>query len=170
MNFYNIVELEEILDDADSYFHNKNEEYECCNNYSPKVIDFYRPYYKVYKKEKYWDNPNDKFDCNSNDAYYTIRETLFYNKLPDGILNWIYNHCDDEADDYSVLTKDLLQELLALCNKIDGDTTIAKAIFPSTYDYYDNMYFKNLSKLKTVLPLIIAETDFDKFEVICNIL
>jgi hypothetical protein len=68
------------------------------------------------------------------------------------------------------LTKDLLEELLELCRRIGIDKNVAEETFPSEYDSYNNSYFEEIFKLKTILPHIICETDFGKYEVICNIL
>ena len=99
-----------------------------------------------------------------------IRETLFLNSVPGGMIRWIENRTNGDIYHHCILTKDLLEELLELCRRIGIDKNVADEIFPSENDNYDSSYFEEIFKLKTILPHFICETDFDKYEVVCNIL
>lgn len=99
----------------------------------------------------------------------TIRETLFLNSAPEGLIRWIEYRTDGDMHHHCILTNSLLEELLELCRHIGIDKNVAEETFPSEYDNYDSSYFEEIFKLKIILPHIICETDFDKYEVICNI-
>ena len=158
-----IAVIEMILEDR--YHEISYKEHE----YGEEILNFYKPYYTHYKTEKYWYNPIDNCEMDSYYAIRTIRETLFLNSAPEGLIRWIEYRTDGDMHHHCILTKSLLEELLELCRRIGIDKNVAEETFPSEYDSYDSSYFEEIFKLKTVLPHIICETDFDKYEVICNI-
>ncbi len=149
-----------------AYYHFFDENYE----YSEEILNFYKPYYKRYKREKYWDTPIDNYVLYPFFDSPTIRENLFMDFVPEGVIDWIESYSDGAMHAHCVLTKALLEELLELCRHIGIDKNVAEETFPSEYDSYDSLYFEEIFKLKTILPHIIRETDFDKYEVICTIL
>jgi len=159
-----IVKMETIFNDT--YYDFFDEDYE----YGEEILNFYKPYYKRYKREKYWYSPIDNSELDHLYDLRTLRENLFLDSVPEGILNWIESRSDGDMYTHCVLTKDLLEELLELCRHIGIDKNVAKESFPYEYESYDSSYFEEIFKLKTILPHIIYETDFDKYEVICNIL
>ena len=159
-----IAVIEMILEDR--YHESCDEEH----GYEEEILNFYEPYYTHYKTEKYWYNPIDNCEIDSSYDMRAIRETLFLNSIPGGMIRWIENRTDGDIYNYCILTKELLEELLELCRRIGVDENVADEIFPSENDNYDSSYFEEIFKLKTILPHIICETDFDKYEVVCNIL
>ena len=138
------------------------------HNYTKEILDFYKPYYTRYKAEKYWYNPGDDNTEDNGWDLSVLREYLFMDYVPNGVLDWIETYNDGELCNHCVLTKELLEELLKLCRNIGIDENVAKETFPSEYDRYDSLYFERIFKLKTVLPHIIQETNFDKYEVACH--
>ena len=159
LTFEDIVDIEAMFDN------------EACGNksdidYDKEIIEFYKPFYTTYKTEKYWYNPID----DTLHGMASLRENLFLNQLPHGIIDWLETHSDGDMGSYCILTKKILEELVELCQAIGFDATLAGKIFPSETDIYDSLYFQNLFKLSMTLPHIIAETDFEKYEVICNII
>ena len=157
--FDDVIELENLFEEGTTA--------DC--NYSKEIIDFYKPYYTNYKTEKYWYNPCDnKLDCYSNEE--TLRENLFVDFVPEGVISWIESHSDGDMDTHCILTKEVLQELCRLCWCIGNEKYVAEATFPSSIDSYDFIYFRTIFKLMVVLPHIISETDFEKYEVICNLI
>lgn len=157
--FDDVIELENIFEEETTA--------DC--NYSKEIIDFYKPYYTNYKTEKYWYNPCDnKLDCYPNEE--TLRENLFVDFVPEGVISWIESHSDGDMDTHCILTKELLHDLCRTCWSIGLEKYVAETAFPSAIDNYDCSYFRSIFKLSIVLPHIIEETDFDKYEVICNII
>ena len=158
LTFDDIVELEILFEEKET---------EDCN-YSKEIIDFYTPYYKSYKKEKYWYNSCDNMmNCYPNEE--TLRENLFFDFVPDGVINWIEKHSDGDMSTHCVLTKELIEELCGLCWCVGNEKYIAEAAFPSEIDDYDFIYFRTIFKLLMVLPHVIRETDFENYEVVCNL-
>ena len=162
LTFDDIVDIEAMFDN------------EACGDksdidYDKEIIEFYKPFYTTYKTEKYWYNPMDnKPSTYGNTA--SLRENLFLGKLPCGVIDWLEKHSDGDMYSYCVLTKKILEDLLELCKEIGFDAMSAGKIFPSDIDRYDTLYFQNLFKLSVTLPHIIAETDFEKYQLICNII
>ena len=159
LTFEDIVDIEAMCDN------------EACGNksdtdYDKGIIEFYKPFYTTYKTEKYWYNPIDE----TLHGMASLRENLFLDKLPYGVIDWLEEHSDGDMCSYCILTTKILEDLLALCREIGFEAMSAGKIFPSDIDSYDTLYFQSLFKLSMTLPHIIAETDFEKYEVICNII
>ncbi len=163
LTFDDIVDIEAMFDN-ESYGDKEDNDIE----YDKEIIDFYKPYYTTYKTEKYWYNSID--NSLSLHGMASLRENLFLNQLPCGVIDWLEEHIDGDMYSYCILTKKILEDLLELCRKIGFDAKSAEKTFPSDIDKYDVLYFQCLFKLSMTLPHIITETDFDKYEVICNII
>ena len=163
LTYDDIVDIEAMFDDGICGDKENND-----FKYDKEIIDFYRPYYTTYKTEKYWYNPID--NSISPHGMASLRENLFLNQLPYGVIDWLEEHSNGDMYSYCILTKKNLKDLLELCKKIGFDANSAGKKFQSDIDRYDTLYFQSLFKLSMTLPHIIAETDFDKYEVICNII
>lgn len=163
--FNDVVTLEDVIE-IEALF---DEEADGDCNYSKEIIDFYKPYYSKYKPEKYWYSPLDnKVDSLLNEM--SLRENLFMGFVPEGVISWIETHSDGDMSTHCILTKELLFNLCRSCWSMGLEKYAAEATFPSVQDNYDYSYFRAIFKLTTVLPHIIDETDFEKYEVVCNLI
>ena len=139
---------------------------------SQDVVDFYKQFYS--KKYSSW-------DVEKKYGYCTIHEQVGYFRKANQIHNWMVENVQDGEDDcqyHHELTKELVEELLDICEKVYQSCTMMIGYVKNGEQYKDGKWETIYEVGKTVIDTSLAEallptasgfffggTDYDEYYV-----
>lgn len=102
---------------------------------------------------------------------YIIEEVAYWRKA-NQIHNWFVQNVQNGIDECqtSYVSREMLEQLLAVCEKVEEDNGLASTLLPSTSGFffggteYDEYYFKDISNTIVYLTEILEDEMADYFE------
>jgi hypothetical protein len=129
---------------------------------SQHMIDFYKPYYT--KKYSHWDTEHEY-------GYMGIMEQVGYWRKANHIHAWFVDYVQDGIDDcdyHNEVTKEDLEDLLDICQRVLDDHSLADELLPTQSGFffggteYDEYYFEDIENTIGIIKNVLETTDFDK--------
>lgn len=126
------------------------------------IIDFYKQYYTM--KYSHWDTEHEY-------GHMSIIEQVGYWRKANHIHAWFVDNVQDGEDDcdyHNEVTKDDLEYLLDICQRVLDDHSLADALLPTQSGFffggteYDEYYFDDIKDTIEIIKNVLETTDFDK--------
>lgn len=126
------------------------------------IIDFYKPYYTM--KYSHWDTEHQY-------GYMGIMNQVGYWRKANAIHQWFVDKvqdCEDDCDYHNEVTKEDLEDLLDICQRVLDDHSLADELLPTQSGFffggteYDEYYFEDIENTISIIKNVLETTDFDK--------
>lgn len=126
------------------------------------MIDFYKPYYM----ERY-----GHWDIEHKYGHMGIMDQVGYWRKANHIHAWFVDRVQygiDDCDYHNEVTKEDLEDLLDICQRVLDDHSLAYKLLPTRSGFffggteYDEYYFEDIKDTIDIITTVLETTDFDK--------
>ena len=126
------------------------------------MIDFYKQHHIT--RYSHWDTEREY-------GYMGIMEQVGYWRKANHIHAWFVDKvqdCEDDCDYHNEVSKEDLEDLLDVCQRVLNDHSLADELLPTQSGFffgsyeYDEYYFDDIKDTIEIIKNVLETTDFDK--------